>query len=763
MRNNVLNGFLSLTLMVTATAFGKPADATNLVMDKQTKCTIRVAPGLLVVSPNQTEDRYHRRLRLSVMDMARVLEKMSGADIEITEKEPAGNDARTVIYIGSAARRVFGPVGKSTPDKQGWRIVVSTKGVGLFGESPESDTYAIYELLDRLGCRWYLPGDWGEVIPERKSVAIPAMDISGSPFTSCRTLWYCDEMYKFRNRLRDLEDRVATGQGLEHYISEDQRKSHPNWCAVIDGKRDPVMLCWANPDVPRAIADSIIAQLDKSYRPSVTLSPGDSYRFCECEKCRAMDEGDWDPAMDRVSITDRLIKTCNRIVERVRTKYPDVLFGVLAYVQYTRPPVREKPNDHLIPDFAPISYCRAHAIDTPCCSSRQSIKPLVEGWAKVAKRLSVYQYGYHLAEPTVPYPMITQWSEELPFYFSNHVRYWQPETTWNFESSLPGLYMGIRMAWDPSVSPKMIMDDFYAGFYGPAASSMKSYWETADRAWITCPDHAGCSFGYLKRFPPTILSDLRKALDSALKACPGRSPEYRRVKLVDDSFRQFELFMAMYRNFIDGKFTNLDSDAKRWIRVHQELEQQYKAQYAFTMYGVSYFSTFSLPAYQEAARIDREKKILTVVKQWRVKQDPKKQGDVAGWFRPTHNDREWQNHCPGRDNWSTLGLDTWLGTVWYRTAMDLPDSPQGTKFYLCITTSDGAMQLFVNGKRAIYVGKDKKQSDTFSGYCQPAVFDITGLVEPGKSNHLTVKATRDFFNELGTGGLMGPVVIYQDK
>ena len=52
--------------------------------------------------------------------------------------------------------------------------------------------------------------------------------------------------------------------------------------------------------------------------------------------------------------------------------------------------------------------------------------------------------------------------------------------------------------------------------------------------------------------------------------------------------------------------------------------------------------------------------------------------------------------------------------------------------------------------------------DAFSGYCKPAQFDITGALETGV-NQFTILCDRNWLNELGTGGLMGPVVVYRDK
>ena len=52
--------------------------------------------------------------------------------------------------------------------------------------------------------------------------------------------------------------------------------------------------------------------------------------------------------------------------------------------------------------------------------------------------------------------------------------------------------------------------------------------------------------------------------------------------------------------------------------------------------------------------------------------------------------------------------------------------------------------------------------DAFDGYCKPASFDITGVLQDGE-NQITILAERHVLNELGSGGLMGPVVLYREK
>ena len=43
--------------------------------------------------------------------------------------------------------------------------------------------------------------------------------------------------------------------------------------------------------------------------------------------------------------------------------------------------------------------------------------------------------------------MMKQMSEELPILYAHHVKFWEPENMPDYESTLPGLYLSIRMSW----------------------------------------------------------------------------------------------------------------------------------------------------------------------------------------------------------------------------------------------------------------------------------------------------------------------------
>jgi hypothetical protein len=769
----------TIALFATGLAAIMNADAADieLVKDGKPNAAIYVAPEVMAPDKAPTQkfavqeaETQRQRLRESVKDLALYIEKMSGAKIEVLTTTPDKADPRLPILIGDLAEKQFGPPKKKAGYKQGFRVVVSSKGVGLIGESDLATSYAIYEVLERLGCRWYMPSEIGEVIPSKKTIALPAGDDSLVPATLYRGIWYADDAFRRRNRFGGL--LLSAGHALEiaGYVSKEQLAAHPDWQGLVKGKRSTHRLCWANAEAAAAVADGIIAQLDQNYTPTVSLSPDDGAEFCECDKCKALDAGDMDPSMGQVSITDRYIHFCNLIAERVTKKYPDVLFGFLAYVQYTRPPVREKVHPSLVPQIAPITYCRAHTFLQNNCPSRPVIKPIVEGWGKRAKHVSYYNYMFHLAEVAVPYPMMKQMSDELPVLYANGVDLWQPETMPNFESVLPGMVLTIRMSWNTKAKPADVLDEFFTKFYGAAAVPMRKYWQLFDEAWTMVPEHAGCGFGYPKRFTPEFMKQARAAMNEALAACKTEA-EKARVQMQDESFKQFELFMKLRWDLFDGRFATMEQDSTRYVETQKALGEKYAPQAAFSKVGWTantvggqYFKIFFEPAYLDAARIAKSFAFVQPpLRQWRYAVDKEKKGESLGWHKADFDDKAWKTTDPCVDTWFALGLDTYYGPMFYRANVKLPAVPAGKKTFLWISSTDGSAKVFVNGQHVPYVNEKGEKADEFTGFCQTASFDITAAAKPGDENQITIIGTHTFLNELGAGGLLGPVAIYHEK
>lgn len=224
---------LSCAAAIFGLAAGLARGDVVLVDQGQARCAI-LAPAR-IMEPDQKlsnptfrqreAEAQRQRLRESVNDLARVLAKISGANVEVRSDDLPAGDGRLPIFIGERGQQAFGPPRQTAPYKQGFRYLVAPKGIGLYGESDLAGSYAVYELLDRLGCRWYLPGDLGEVVPETKTLSLAETDLSSAPGTIFRNIWYADEAYKRRNRMGGL--LLSAGHALEFYFTKEDREQHP--------------------------------------------------------------------------------------------------------------------------------------------------------------------------------------------------------------------------------------------------------------------------------------------------------------------------------------------------------------------------------------------------------------------------------------------------------------------------------------------------------------------------------------------------------
>ncbi|WP_020475922.1 DUF4838 domain-containing protein [Zavarzinella formosa] len=751
------------------------ADVT-LVDNGQPKCVIVVDPAVMAADkpvnglkfPEAEAERQRQRLRESVKDLALYLGKISGAKIETVTAAPGPEDKRIPVLVGAPAVKAFGPTTKNVLYKQGFRYVVSAKGVGLSGESDLAASYAVYELLDRLGCRWFMPSEMGEVIPSAKTITLEEVDLSSAPGTHYRGLWYADEDYKRRNRLGGL--LLSAGHALEMYVTKEEREKHPDWVAEIGGKPSPNRLRWSNAGLADSLADKLLAMNAKDPQPSYSLSPDDGSDWDESKEDKALDAGDIDPTFQQTALADRLMVLTNRVAGKVATKNPDVLFGMLAYAQYTRPPVREKVHPSIVPQLAPITYSRAHPMTDDRVPGNKDLRYLIEGWGKKSKMTSMYYYGWFLAEPSAPNPMLTKWGVDVPAALANNCKFWQPETMPNFETSMHALYMGGRLAWDPTIKPEDVYADINTKFYGNAAREMTAYWKHIDDVWVNTPEYSGCGFAYLRRWTPEQMKKARILMDAGIAA--AKTPaEKQRIQLADDSLKLFELFMKLRLDQAEGRFATLGEEAAVWRKRVVELGEKYKDQHCFTRVGWtpntvngSYFGQFYQQTYDDAERLAKNFDILTKApaRQFRYQAVADNKGEAAGWAKPEFDDKAWKTTDVCVDSWSTLGYHDHFKSMWYRTEVNLPTVPKGRRVSLWLGSFDGSVKVFVNGQLVKHTDTAGKSADEVTGYCQPFSYDITSVAKPG-ANTVALFCTRKDFNELGTGGLLGPAVVYAEK
>ena len=136
---------------------------------------------------------------------------------------------------------------------------------------------------------------------------------------------------------------------------------------------------------------------------------------------------------------------------------------------------------------------------------------------------------------------------------------------------------------------------------------------------------------------------------------------------------------------------------------------------------------------------------------WRFAKDHDMAGAKAGWWNADFNDSAWRETNPCLESWDDLGLFDYRGDAWYRTTLDLPAKLPDGDLRLWFGGFDYDIEVWLNGERL----------GGAMGFAKPAEFkDLAKKLRPGQ-NRLAVRVSAGDLAELGTGGLMMPVMVYR--
>ena len=713
------------------------------------------------------------------------IEKISGAKLEtISEGENAGG--KTPILIGRAAPSdLDAAIQQKGKDACSFALVVDGKQVALRGLSPTGTRIAACELLEQLGVRWFMPGELGTVIPQSKSLQLQDQKTIQTPAfatrwtTTARSLKEPGRIWELRVRMGGPNFPSSHGISLAKELVEPNKdasakggkkgggkkgggsqggpslfEEHPEYYSLINGERKERQLCVSNPEVLKmAITATKNYFRQNPDSPWIGMGPNDGGGMCECDKCKALDGGDFDPFHHGPSMTDRYVGFFNKILEGIKDEFPDKKIAFYAYASYQRPPVKVKPDPKIVPAMAVITLCRIHGMGNPICPEKSYEKTVTAAWGKILPEVYNRGYWFNLADPGLAYPMIGRLKTEVRLGKELGIKGWRVETIDHLSASAPAIYVAAKLMWDDTANVDAIMQDFYQKFFGPAASPMQQYIETMDNAITHADYHTGCSWDIPLIYTADVRKQARAALDEAAKLAPAGAYA-QRVAMYQKNFDYTEAFITM----IDRRMANDYVAAKKAMDkmdvLREDLLKQETPQLeakAAESYLTRFFRKPTDAGYQ---RVTNGNQMVAGLKtQWDFTLDPERIGDAIGLWQVANTGGNWE---PIRSDmsWSDQGLRYYKGLAWYRQSVKIPADAAGKRMFLWFGGVDEKAQVWVNGKD---IGTS--QAGTFA----PFELDATDAIQPGKDNLVVVLITNDKVNELGTGGIVGPAMFYAPK
>lgn len=492
-------------------------------------------------------------VRFAAKELRTFVARMSGAELPVAAQAEAGVPA---IRLGPAARSVLLPGALKDIRRDGYLITLAGGDlcvVGLDDAGPHTDIeallargqthsmpswdfqrgtlYGVYRLLESLGMRWFMPGEFGQRVHHAKTLTFSG-EIRENPRFISRTvsywsLWaggFYSKDYKgltvmpgeraaigftpAENRLWELRMRGATFQiPLNHYPTSTRwverfGREHPEYFALYpSGLRSNVdrahdgHLCYAEPGVVRESVADMRAYL--AGKPSE--SRGISRIHPITKKPTNEDNRGWPDHIAYGGYFSLLphdgfracqCERCQTLVERVKggensrqvwsyvarcaAEVPDAKVTCLAYGSYGVP----YPGMEKLPPNVVVGYCGfSHPASLYYQDTFQQYENAVRRWAALTHGNMAFWQHYLASnrnEENVGIP------EHTPEMYARVVRVMARHGNHAFCEMMAdsimfelfNRYLLMRLFYDPALDEGSLFHDYAQRFYGPEAGPL---------------------------------------------------------------------------------------------------------------------------------------------------------------------------------------------------------------------------------------------------------------------------------------------------
>ncbi|MBE3095891.1 MAG: DUF4838 domain-containing protein, partial [Planctomycetes bacterium] len=156
--------------------------------------------------------------------------------------------------------------------------------------------------------------------------------------------------------------------------------------------------------------------------------------------------------------------------------FPDKLISTLAY-QYTRKPPKEvRPRPNVCVRLCSIECCFAHPLETD--PYNKTFVDDIRGWNRVCNRLYIWDYIIDYSHSVMPFPNLRSLKPNIRFFIAHGVKglyeeacYFTPASEWAELRT----WIIAKTMWRPETDVDWAVDEFLAGYYGPAAWPLRQY------------------------------------------------------------------------------------------------------------------------------------------------------------------------------------------------------------------------------------------------------------------------------------------------
>jgi len=558
--------------------------------------------------------------------------QMSGAKLlNVAEGDWKLGDPRTRILLGDS--KTAAELGINSAGLGPGGIVIKTlsdeNAVVILGAdhlAPVDDMgtrYAVTTFLEEgLGVRFLWPGELGKVVPGRKTIKVPEIDIRMTPLIVQRKIRMAGS---WSHRMEAGGERLhVNGDDFEKYFrqamvtqSEDASWSgwhrlggslglasghsygdywerfgadHPEWFAMgPNGSRDQsgsasrARLCVSNAQLIEQIAKDRIAYIEETGAKGVAIGPNDggTTSFCVCDECEKLDAPserkimlvDFSPGADRrkyehVPLTDRYVHFFNGIAEKVAAVHPDVWLTADAYSAYSAPPVKAKLHPNIAIRYVGVSYLNEE--------HRHLGLADWHAWADAAEKIyfrsNLLLAGRRQGTPAIyPHKLAQDFSKIA---HNKMIGTDLDSCLHNWSTQGLNYYVMAKLLWNPDLDVDALIDDYCRSGFGAGGDAVKRYLLRLEQL---TDDIASHGLTVTEPYTPEVIAELRSLLDEAAGQVPDDAQAKARVEFLRVGLEYTDAFCDIHR--IDREWQvmggRLPPEIKQ--RAHKALNRNWEA------------------------------------------------------------------------------------------------------------------------------------------------------------------------------------------
>ena len=515
-------------------------------------------------------------VKFAAEEATNFLSRVLGSPVPVVHEQTPG---RTALVLGGGPLAEAAGLDPSDKPQDSFFVKAAGNAVYVVGrddpkKNPRSvppwslergTLHGLYAFLeDYAGCRFYFPGELGEVVPRRGSFSVPEGERMVKPDYLIRRYmntgkWFDDVPEKRSDWLKNLNcfrirassTSIPCCHGtIKMGFSDKYEHTHPEYFALnsngerhtrstLTGRDPHGSLCYSS-DVRDRVYEYCVEQFSNGAK-YVDIMPNDAMPECSCEKCQRLirrTPGFGGKSFDSTDVVWGYTKYVGE--KLIENKVPGFVTQ-MAYASYRRIPDFELPTNILVM----VAQGGPWSMATP--ELRDAQHSSIRAWAKkVGHPVWIWTYPHKFWSLNIP-----GLPDFAPRAWGGYYKPLAKDIIGAFAESETDLwiyhylnyYVFERVCWDTDADVDALLDEHYRLMFGGAAPEMKAVFEGLEDKWVGSiagkvrTTAVGPAFSppseteiWTEIYGPAEIAAIAARFDAAAKAVPAGSIEARRVE-----------------------------------------------------------------------------------------------------------------------------------------------------------------------------------------------------------------------------------------